>query len=88
MMGAAEIHETGQLGLTAIGPVLDVVGIEIAPMGAAGKAAAGIAGIERAADGGRNGAGFAPHVERLTVFGLEEANQAGIAGEPAYGLGG
>ena len=85
---AAQGHEVGEFGLPAVGPVLDVMRIDIALVGAAGEAAAAVAGRERAADRGRNAARLAPHIERLALLVLEHAQQARIAGEPAHGLGG
>jgi hypothetical protein len=58
MMAAAQGHEVGELGVSAIGPVLDVMGVEVALMGAAGKAATAVPGVQGAADGGRDAAGF------------------------------
>jgi hypothetical protein len=42
MMQTAQGHQIRELGLPAIGPVLDVVGVDIALVRAAGKAAAAI----------------------------------------------
>src|ERR1700722_15574897 len=87
-MKAAQGHEVGELGVSAISPVLDVMGVEVALMGAAGKAAPPIAGVQGAADGGGDAAGFASHIQGFTVLVLEQMKQAGIAGEAAHGLGG
>jgi hypothetical protein len=57
-------------------------------MGAAGKAATAVAGVQGAADGGRDAAGFASHIQGFAVLVLEQMKQAGIAGEAAHGLGG
>jgi hypothetical protein len=44
------MHQILQLGRPALGPMLDMMGIEITPIGAAGETASRIAGIERTAD--------------------------------------
>ena len=68
--------------------MLDVVCIEVAFMDTSGETTAAVAGLQCAADRRRNAARFAPHIERFTVLVLEEAEQAGIAGEAAHGLDG
>ncbi len=88
MVQAAQGDEVRELGLPAVGPVLDVVRVDIALVRATGEAAAAIAGVERAADRRGDAAGFAPDIERLAALGLEHLQQAGIAGEAAHGLGG
>src|SRR3984957_10329020 len=85
---AAQGDEIGEFGLSAVGPVLDVVRIDVALMSAAGETAAAVAGIERAADRRRNAARFAPDIERLALRILEYAQQARIACEAAHGLDG
>jgi hypothetical protein len=62
-MRTAQGDEIGELGLAAVGPVLDVMCIEIVLVSAAGKAAAGIPSMQRAPDRGGNGAGLASDVE-------------------------
>jgi hypothetical protein len=51
---AAERHEVGRFGFAAIGPVLDVMCIDITRVRAAGEAAAFVASIQEAAKRGRN----------------------------------
>ena len=45
MVIAAELHQVVDTGLTACGPVFDVVAIDVILMGAAGKAAAFVPGF-------------------------------------------
>jgi len=75
------------LRLPALGPMLDMVGIQIALIGAAGETASRIADVERAADRRRDAAGLAPHIERFAPLGLDDANQARIAAQTAHRLG-
>ena len=49
VMESAHLDEVGQLGLAALGPMVDVVGVNIVRVRAAGKSAAAIARVQRAA---------------------------------------
>jgi hypothetical protein len=41
----AELDQVGQVGAAAVGPVVDVVGVEEAALGAAWEAAGGVAAV-------------------------------------------
>ncbi len=49
MMEAAKAHQIRLFGLAAIGPVVDMVGIDVLCVRAAGETAAFVAGVEGAA---------------------------------------
>src|SRR5271154_2831820 len=67
----AQRDQVIEFGRSAVGPVLDVVRIEVALVGAAGEAATGIPGVKGTADRRRNAARLASHIERRTLFVLE-----------------
>ncbi len=67
MVGTAQQHEIRQLGFSAVGPVLNVVAVDIAAVGATRKSARAIAQPQCAIDGGRNRPGFAANGQRLAV---------------------
>ena len=73
MMEAAERHEIRGFRFAAVGPVLDVMCIEVTRVRAAGKAAALVARIEDAPQRRGNRARLAPHVERLAVIVFDQA---------------
>ena len=67
----AQARQVGERGLPAVCPMRDVMRLEPAPMGAAGEAAAAVAGLQRALDGRGHGAGPSSDVERLALGVLE-----------------
>ncbi len=79
MVEAAERHEVGRFRFASIGPMLDVVGVDVAGIRAAGKAATLVAGVENSAKWRRYGARLAPHIERLAVIVLDDGNDTRIA---------
>ncbi len=88
---AAQSDEIRELGLPALGPVLDVVRIHIALMGAAGEAAAAIAGVERAANPRRGCCGSCARHRAARRAGSRGSQQTRIAGERrtvSTGIGG
>ena len=74
-----------QPGRAAVGPVLDVMRVDESGRGAAGEAAAAVAGRQGALQRGRDRAGLAPDVERVALA-LDDADDRPVAGEPACGL--
>src|SRR5690606_18414312 len=77
---AAEEHEVAEPGLTAVGPVDDVMGVgEPAP--AAGEPAAAVADLERAPERGRHRAGATPDVEHGAVDVVPHDHPSGVARE-------
>jgi hypothetical protein len=82
----AEVDEVGQVGAAAVGPVVDVVGVQEAPPVAAGEAADRVAAPQRAPERRRHAARSAADRQGPSVA-LEDAHQAGVAAEPAGGLG-
>jgi hypothetical protein len=87
MVMSAEQHQVIRARLSTIGPVADVMRIDMVMLGAARKPAAAITMIEEAADGRRDGAGLAPDVQRFAVGVFVEFYRARIAGETAGGVG-
>jgi hypothetical protein len=87
VMGTTEQGEIVYLGLAAIGPVLDVVTIEIEAMIAAGEAAGGISQQQGALDRGGDGAGPAADGQRLPSGIDGGLDKAAITGEPTRSLG-
>jgi hypothetical protein len=87
MVRAAQMHQILELGLPALDPMLHMMGIQKAPIRAPGEAAFGIAGVERAADRRRDAASLAAHLERFAPLGLDDANQARVAGQTAHRRG-
>jgi hypothetical protein len=65
--------------------VLDVMAIDESRVGAAGEAAAGVAGLERAAHGGWNRARLAADVEWGAVFAFNDRDEARVATQAADG---
>jgi hypothetical protein len=81
MVAAAEQQRVGEAGGAAIGPGLDVVGVAQPP--AAGReAAASVAMLESAAQGGRDGAGAAADVEHAAIRGMPHHHPRRVAGQP------
>ena len=78
---AAQQHEVVHASLAAVGPVADVVGVDETGAGTAGEAAALVAVVQGAADGGRDGAGFASDIQRFAPGGLVPMDDGGIAGQ-------
>jgi hypothetical protein len=87
-MGGADEDEVEDRGLTAVGPVDEVVGVAVAGRcAAAGDDAAAVAGDEGAADGGGDEAVFAADVEGFGVGAEDDRDDAGVAGESARRAG-
>jgi hypothetical protein len=72
VMQTAQGHEIGELRFAALGPVLDVMCVDVALVRAAGETTAAVAAIERAADTRWDAAGLAPDIERLALRILED----------------
>src|ERR1700690_3421366 len=66
--------------------MLDVMGIHVMRIAASGESAAAIACVERAAKRGRNATCLASDVERLALSVLQDAYNAGVAGQATGGL--
>ena len=80
MVSATEQDQIVELCEAAIGPVLDMMRVDVA-VAAAGKAAAAITMLQGAPNGGWNGASAAAHVEDIACAIVRHHDQAGIAGE-------
>ena len=85
---AAQAQQVGLPGLAAVSPVVDMVGIHEAGIGAAGKSAAFVACFQRSTQGWGNGSGLAADVEGLALVVLDSRDDAGVAGKAACGFGG
>ncbi len=81
VMEAAQRDEVGQLRRTTLGPMLDVVAVDVALVGAAREHTATIARAQSATQRRRDAAGLACHVERLALRILEDAHDAAVTGE-------
>ena len=80
MVSRAKQEQVVERGLTAVGPVLDVVAVEEAPVPAAGEAAAvPVSCPYGALDGLRYGAGLAADAERFTLFILGQDDGVAVA---------
>ena len=74
VVAPAEQNEVVDPGLTTIGPVPDVVGINKLVAGTTRKATASVSSFQCTPYGGWNGAGFATDVERFIVLALLPVN--------------
>ena len=74
-MAGAQGDQIVQLGLAAVGPVLDVMALDEAGGGAVGEAAAAVAGVQCSFQGRRDGAGAPADIQRLAVAVLDQAHQ-------------
>jgi hypothetical protein len=82
-------NEVAERGLAAVGPVLDVVGVEEEDVGAAGEGALVLlAEVEGATDSGGNRAGAAADVENVAAVVLDDLDEGGVAAEAARRLRG
>ena len=84
----AEGQEVLDPGLSASGPVLDVVGVEVAVAGTAGEAAAVVAAGQSTAERGGDGAGAAADVEELAAFVFDGGGEGAVAADAAERLRG
>jgi hypothetical protein len=84
MVGRAEQQKVVERGFTTLGPMVDVVGIEIAFVVTTGERAGAVAGEERAFERRWNGSLFAPHVECLAVSVIDDRDDGAIAAEPTH----
>jgi len=64
---AAQQHEVVETGLTAVGPVPDVVAVAELVAGTAREAAAAVPGLQGAPHSRRNGPRAPPDVQRLAI---------------------
>ena len=79
---ATQEHQVVEPCLAAVRPVVDVVGVDEALAGAAGKAAALIAAFQGPPQGRGNTAGAATHVQGGAVGGFQPPDHAAVASEP------
>lgn len=84
----AQLEEVVEGGLAALRPVPDVMGLDEAPLVAAGKAATAVTAAKRPPDPGRDAPGLPSHTEGPPAFRKEHPEQARVAGDPPDGLGG
>jgi len=71
MVKAAQRDEIGGLRFTAVGPVLDVMRVEVTRIRAAGETASFVAGVQHASQRSGNRARLASDVEWLAVIVLD-----------------
>src|SRR4029079_8121835 len=83
MVKAAEREEIGRFGFPAVGPMLDVMGVDVASVSTAGKAATFVARIPETSKRGGDSSRLAAHVERLAIIVFNQVDDACVAGEPA-----
>src|SRR5256885_14068027 len=83
MVCGTEEHKVFRAGRAAVRPMMDVVGVDEAPVGAARKATAPVPQPEGAAQGPGNGAGAPADVFHRTVPVVSYANHDAVAGQPA-----
>ena len=88
MMEPADGNEVGQTGRAAIGPMLDVMTVDEAGVGAPREAAAAVAALERPAQGRGDDACLAAHVQRFTLRCFQNPHDSSIAAQPSYGFSG
>ena len=72
MMEAAEGEQVCCFRLSPVGPVMDVVGIDVFDVRAAGETATFVPGLESPLEGGRDGTGLAADVQWFAVFVFDE----------------
>src|SRR6056297_2736255 len=82
-MVAAEQNEIGHLRLAAVGPVNDVMSVDVLVGRTAGKAAAFVATLQGAPNRRRDAAGLAADVQCRAVVVLVPMNDTAIASEPS-----
>ena len=87
MVEPTERNKVGRLRLAAIGPVLDMMRVDVARVRAAGKATALVARIQDAPERGRNCPRLATDIERLAIIVLDQSDDARVARQPTGGLG-
>ena len=83
MVETARQNQVLQAGLPAVRPMLDVMGIAVARFAAGKLALAAVPAEQGAAHGARHGAGAAPDIQNLTIGGVAQHHDAGIAGHAA-----
>ena len=86
VVGRAEQNEIVERGLTALGPMPNVMAVQALGGGTAGEAAPAVAVRECAAHCRRNAAGAASDAQRLAVGTVHHGDDAGVAAEPPGGL--
>ena len=86
MVVRAQLHEFIEGRAATIGPVFDVMAVQVAGRTAAGKAAALVARGQCAFQCRRDGAGLAADVERLSFGVFNDAYDARVAGQTADGV--
>jgi hypothetical protein len=82
VMGGAEQDEVVGGGEAAVGPVVDVVDVNVEAVGAAGKLAAAISGPQGAPERRGNGARSASGVDRVATSAVKHGDRPSVAGDP------
>jgi len=85
-MMAAQQHQVVHPRLAAVGPMSDVVRIDVEVIEATRKAAALIAVRQRAADRGRNVARASANVQQLAILAFLQRHERGIADQASRRL--
>ena len=88
VMETAQRDEVRQFRCAAIGPMVDVVAVDVSHVPASGEHTAPVARFERATQRGRDAARLAAHVERLPAFVFANLDDTCIAGEASRRLDG
>jgi hypothetical protein len=86
VMVGADVDEVRQVRSPAPRPVVDVVGVQESPLGAAGEAAGAVATLQGAAERRRHASALAPHGQGSAVA-LKDPHHVRVAGQAARSLG-
>src|ERR1700722_12763456 len=85
-MKATELHQIRQLGLASVGPMMDVVRVDIPRVRTTRESATAIACVERTAGRRRNATRLAPHIERLAPLIFHHPDNTGVTGQAPHCL--
>ena len=84
VMRAAQRDEIAEPGLAALGPVMDVMAVDVFLVSAAREDAALVAGFQRATQSRRDSPRLAADVERLTFAIFKDLDDTCVAREAAH----
>src|SRR5438093_13519555 len=86
-MEPAELGEVSEAGLAAMGPMVDVVTLDEAGLGAAREATAAVPGAQGPAQRRGDGPAPPPDIEGFALAVLDERHHRGVAGQTEGGAG-